>query len=227
VFRRYTYTRLLYTHNGMDPNIYSHGSRSLPHNQAHLHHTLTCSLYMGHSLHNLLSLPAPTPTTSSRGAQAVFRANSFQALYSTSYLLAYGDRTQCSKRWYLNYRCQGITRNKAYYIINLFGKVFALSLCNPSSLPDEVPLHGFLSFPPFLTQQQQDTQILTLTSLKIKCGRTKFQMYPFICLLYHNALLTQTVSKAQPATIHWVQRTINQMFLRPVCEADLSLHVIP
>jgi hypothetical protein len=60
-----------------------HGSPSLRRNRALLPHTLTPGLYVGHCLHNLFSLPVSTPTTSFRGAQAIFRAKRFPVLHPT------------------------------------------------------------------------------------------------------------------------------------------------
>jgi hypothetical protein len=40
---------------------------------------------------------------------------------------------------------------------------------------------------------------------------------------HDDSFLTQTASKAQPATLHQVQRAINQRYVRPVCEANQSL----
>jgi hypothetical protein len=37
----------------------------------------------GYFLHNLFSVPAPTPTTSFRGAQAIFRTKRFHVQYPT------------------------------------------------------------------------------------------------------------------------------------------------
>jgi hypothetical protein len=61
-------------------------------------HTLTHGLFVDRCLHNLFSLPAPTPTTSSRGTQAIFRTFSrtiphFLNRCHISYLLAYEDGT--------------------------------------------------------------------------------------------------------------------------------------
>jgi hypothetical protein len=52
-------------------------------NQAQLPHTLNLDDYVGQCLH-LFSVPAPTPTTSVRGAQAIFRAKTFLVLYPNS-----------------------------------------------------------------------------------------------------------------------------------------------
>jgi hypothetical protein len=51
------------------------GSPSSPFNQAILPHTLTCDLCVGHCLHNLFSLPAPTPTA--EGLLVIFQPNLF------------------------------------------------------------------------------------------------------------------------------------------------------
>jgi hypothetical protein len=60
-----------------------HGTHSSPHNRALLPHTLTRRLYVDHCLHNVFPVPAPTPTTSTRGAQAIFRAKPVHVLYPT------------------------------------------------------------------------------------------------------------------------------------------------
>jgi hypothetical protein len=80
-------------------------SPSSPHNQAILPHTLTRGLYVGHCLHNLFSLPAPTPTTSTQGTQAIFWAKPFHVLYPTlstavtlhTHLPMKMEQTQCSE----------------------------------------------------------------------------------------------------------------------------------
>jgi hypothetical protein len=103
------------------------GSTSSPRNRAVLPHTLPRGLYVGHCLHNLFSLPAPTPTTSSRGAQATFRAKPFHVLYPTfstavtlrTYSPMKMDRQSVPKRWHFNYRRRGITQNNAYDSRNL------------------------------------------------------------------------------------------------------------
>jgi hypothetical protein len=54
-----------------------HSSPSSPRNRTVLPRIITRGRYVGLCLHNLFSLPAPTPTTSFRGAQAIFRAKPF------------------------------------------------------------------------------------------------------------------------------------------------------
>jgi hypothetical protein len=77
----------------------------LTRNRAILPHTLTRWLYVGRCLHNLFSLPASTPNTSFRGAQAIFQAKPFHAqsitLSTTVTLHNYPpikmEQTECSK----------------------------------------------------------------------------------------------------------------------------------
>jgi hypothetical protein len=83
----------------------SHGSLSSPHNWALLPHTLTRGLYVGNRFYNLFSLPAPTPTTFTRGAQAIFRAKPFHVQYPTfstavtlhTYSPMKMEQTECSE----------------------------------------------------------------------------------------------------------------------------------
>src|SRR5215468_6312742 len=96
---------------------------SSPSNRALLSHTLTHGLCVCHCLHNLFSLPVPTPATTTRGAQGIFRAKHFHVLYPTFStavrLHTYSPMKmeQCvQKRWHLNYRRRGITQKKAYII---------------------------------------------------------------------------------------------------------------
>jgi hypothetical protein len=95
------------------------GLPSSPRNRAILPHTPMASV--GHCLHNLFSLPAPTPTTSSRRAQAIFRAKPVHVLdptFSPAVTLHTCSPMKLEqsvpKRWHLNYRCRGITQNKGY-----------------------------------------------------------------------------------------------------------------
>jgi hypothetical protein len=74
-------------------------------NRALLTHTLTRGLYVSHCQHNLFSLPAPTPITSLRGAQAIFRTKHFHVLYPTfltavtlhTYSPMKMEQTECSE----------------------------------------------------------------------------------------------------------------------------------
>jgi hypothetical protein len=90
------------------------------------HKGATSGLCVGHCLHNLFSLPAPTPTTPFRGAQAIFRAQLFT--YNTPHSqpqshfiptrLWRWNRQSVPKRWHLNYRRREMNQKKAYDIQN-------------------------------------------------------------------------------------------------------------
>jgi hypothetical protein len=89
-------------------------------------------------LHNLFSLPAPTPTTSFRGAQAIFRAKYFHVQYPTfspavtlrTHSHMKMGQTVCSEMLAFKLQMPGNNRKKAYEIQNT-AKVWnrGLGLC--------------------------------------------------------------------------------------------------
>jgi hypothetical protein len=87
----------------------------------------TSCLYVGHCLHNLFSLPAPTLATSFRGVQAIFRAKHFHVyvypIFSTAVTHTYSpmkmEQTECSETLAFKLRTSEITQKKAYDILPL------------------------------------------------------------------------------------------------------------